>query len=573
MKRLTFLLSYVSEWKGKLLFALTALTFVSATSLVFPWLLKLMVDQFSTMMASTLSVPSIAFYLVILFSFSTVFGYYQQLTMHALGYRLRNALRVDLYQKLLTQPLKFHRDHQVGELSARATEDIGKLQPIFASLISPIYQNALIICGGLVLTALLNWAATLVMTFFMIVPIPFAMRYSKRIRQLAARSQADHASANAFFEETLVAIRDVKAFVREGAELSRYARFLSQAFKTEISASKLVIKGNQAAYFLLSVMLLTMYYLGSSGDPFPGWTLGSMVAVFFYAYTMAMAFLSIGRIYLTYQGVTGALERIMELLSAEKEMSISTQPALQHKIHGKVEFQNVYFGYKPEKDVLRNVSFTVYPGTWVVIGGPSGSGKSTIANLLMRFYEPNSGNVCIDGIPLSQLDMTSARSQIGYVGQDPMLFHGTLKENLLLTKTEIADSALQKAIEVSCLSHVLSELPDGLHTVVGERGLTLSGGQKARVAIARALLVDPAILILDEANAMLEDDLEALLWKNLAGARAGRTTIVLTHHNKHIPRIYHYLRIDRGAVLDIGAEAGTMANFDDGEKVHVSSLR
>jgi ABC-type multidrug transport system fused ATPase/permease subunit len=557
VRRLAFLWRYASPWRWEILFALFSLTIVSVSTLVFPLLIKLMVDEFQAPSGGMTGLPVLALILILLFVTSALVGYYGQFKMHSLGYRLRNTLRMDLYRNLLYRPMQFHKDQQVGELSARATEDIGKIQPVFTSLVAPVYQNMLIIAGGLIVSLILNWIATLVLLFFLVVPMPFVLRYSQRIRALGAQSQSEHARANASLEEALVAIREVKAFVREEKEIARYDRLLNDALKSELSASRLVIRGNQSAYFVLSAMLVAIFYL-SATSALPGWTLGNMVATYFYAYTMAMAFLSTGRVYLTYQTVSGALERVVELLSSPSpRFSESKEIRVDGQRRSDIEFQDVSFGYAPGKQVLRNVEFRIQEGTWVVIGGPSGGGKSTIASLMMGFYEPWSGRVLVGNRSTAAWDQNELRRMIGYVGQDPMLFHGSVRENLLLSGKQVTDSDLSTIMQVSCLNEMLGDLPNGLDTVVGERGYTLSGGQKARVAIARALLVDPEILILDEANAMLEGDLEARLWQNLFTYRPTRTTVIFTHHTQNIPSVYTLYRADHGMVVAVDIETAS----------------
>jgi len=537
---------YLSRSKGELALALLALAFVAGTSLVFPWLLKLMVDTFNAPEREAYDIGTLALGLGALFVVSSLLGYYQQITMSRLGFRLRNEMRADLYKTLLDQSLHFHRNQQVGELSARATEDIGKVQHIYSSLIAPITQNLLIVGGGVVLTLMLNATASLILIFFLFLPIPLVIRFSKRIRSLAAESQSSHAEANASFEESLVAIREVKALVLEGQKTSVYQGFLQAALTRELEASRLIFRGTQTAYFLLSAMLLVMFYL-SGVQALPGWTLGSMVAFFFYSYTIAMALLSTGRIYLVYQNVIGALERVASLLKStgEGETLTGALPPLQ----GRLCLDNVLFGYDKYSAILYNATLEINPGQWIVIAGPSGSGKSTIASLIMGFYQPWSGKVRFDGTEMNPSNVRSVRRQVGYVGQDPFLFRGTLRDNITAGIPHPCPD-IDRILEVTCLDEVIRELPEGIETLVGERGYTLSGGQKARVAIARALACSPPVLILDEANAMMGAHLERRFWAHLMSFRPAKTTIILSHHVELIPRIDRFFTIRQGTILE-----------------------
>jgi len=218
-------------------------------------------------------------------------------------------------------------------------------------------------------------------------------------------------------------------------------------------------------------------------------------------------------------------------------------------IKGAIELSEVNFSYDKEMSILSHVSIEIPEGEWTVFTGVSGAGKSTLASLIMGLYEPVSGTIRIGGIPLSGWDKEALRNQMGYVGQDPFLFHGSLRENLMIG-TKIADGLLlNEVLRVACLDQVVKDMPEGLETIIGERGFTLSGGQKSRVAIARALLHSPAILILDEANAMLEPLLEQELWNRLRDHRRSRTTVIFTHHTERIPDISHLFHLRDHRIL------------------------
>ncbi|HXX62402.1 MAG TPA: ATP-binding cassette domain-containing protein, partial [Bacteroidota bacterium] len=259
----------------------------------------------------------------------------------------------------------------------------------------------------------------------------------------------------------------------------------------------------------------------------------------------------VGKVYLTYQGISGALEKTYQLMGTVSVRPPEGPMQLQ-SIHGGIEFRNVSYHYVPEHPVLRNVSFRIEPGSTILLRGDSGSGKTTLVNLMVGLLNPVEGNITLDGYPLPELERSSLHRAFGYVGQDPLLFHGTLEENIFFSGLPTVPGRLQEALRISCVDEILEDLPRGLSTIVGERGFTLSGGQRARVAIARAIIHRPAVLILDEASSMLGEDLERKLWDRLLGDRRGLTTIILSHHHEHLPEGFSEWHLDYGMVRHVG---------------------
>jgi ABC-type multidrug transport system fused ATPase/permease subunit len=389
---------------------------------------------------------------------------------------------------------------------------------------------------------LINFTATLLAVVIILIPLPFFVIYSRKIRILSSESQQEHAFANALFEESLIGIRDVKSLVIEGLHLDLYSSRLECAKDKELSSSKFHSGITQTIYFILSVLLLAVFYTGtiSTGS---AWSLGGAIAFYFYAYTLTMAFLSLGRSYLNYQGTMGAVDRVAGLLNERESESGRGGKLIPHSILGGVEFSNVHFSYDGVNPVFSGISFTIEPGSWMVVTGPSGSGKSTIANLILNFYLPKSGNITLDENPLQDYQPAAIRRNIGYTGQDPILFNGSIRENILIAHPETSEERLNKVIGICCLDEFITQIPDGLDALIGERGITISGGQKSRIAIARAIINDPPVLILDEANSMLEQELEQKLWNNLYNDRAKKTTIILSHHIENIPKIFTHIEL------------------------------
>jgi ABC-type multidrug transport system fused ATPase/permease subunit len=543
LRRLHFLWSYLGDAKGRFLGSLVLLTLVSATSLVFPWLLKIMVDRLQLDAAVRPETTTLALLLLGLLVLSTAVGYRQQIIMQAIGYRLRNSLREAFFQSLLARPMAFHREQQLGELSARLAEDIGRVQTLPGGFAAPLFQNTIFMAGCIVLMAALSGAATAVVLPLLLLPMPVVILTGRAIRSYAARSQAAHASATALFEESLGGIREIKAMAAEERTFARYCGILAEAFSSEVSASRQHVILNQSVYFLLSGLLIGIFYLGSERALFSQWSVGSIIAFYFYAYTLSMALISQARLLASHQSILGAIDRVIDVL-APAEAGAEPSGGYSATVRGEVLLEEVDFSYTPDRPVFTRLSLRIPDAGWSVVTGPSGSGKSTIAHLILGLDRPTSGRVLLDGVPVSGWQHGLLLRQVGFVGQEPALFHGTIRENILAGRPDLPARGVTELLRVCCIDEFIASLPHHLDTVIGERGYALSGGQRSRIALARALASAPPLLLLDEVNAMLEPALERRLWGNLAGLRAGATTVILTHHLAEIPPELITHRID-----------------------------
>jgi len=538
-----FLQKFVLKKRKKLAIALAFLSFVSVSNLVYPWLFKILIDHLTGDNRETaeLNIPILTGLLAVVMLFSTIFGYYTNILMQELGFMMRNDIRKVFFRSLLNKPLSFFRGEQVGGLTSRATEDIGKLQGLYTGLVAPVFQNVLFIAGCLFLMLQLNPPATAIVTVIILSAIPVIYYFSKKVKMYSAQSQREHASANAVMDESLTGIRDVKAFVLETLRLKKYGERSEAAFEKEMHSARYQAKSTQSVFIIISLLLLFIFYFGVSGSN--AWSPGSAAAFYFYAYSLTMSFLTLGRAYSQYNSIAGATQRIGELIGDEKSKPEANQLKHTGEIEGKIEFRNVSFSYSEEKPVLKNISFAVNKGEWLLITGPSGSGKSTIANLLLGFYEPEAGNVLLDDRKLNEIDKEILRSNTGYVGQEAVLFEGTIQENILISGKQPGNAELDRILKTCMADGFINELPEGLDTNIAERGVTLSAGQRSRIAIARALVIDPAILILDEANSMLDEELETGLWKNLYEYRKNKTTVIFSHHTEAIPKVYKHFKL------------------------------
>lgn len=525
---------FVGDHLGEVIGTAILMTTFSASSLILPWLVQLMLSISSGPERHLNPVLVIA-----AFGLSTLSGFFAHEWLHKLGLNLRNELRNDLFESLMKKPFDFYAQHQVGELSARASDSLGRVNMFFPGYVGPMFQNAVLTTGALAFMMAINWQATLAVVALIAVPLPFLGALSRHSQRSMYDAQSKHAGAHAILEESLVAIQDVRAFGLEARQEGAYRRREENAVQTEMSAIRFQGFLNQGVFFVTSFLLVGIFWGGTGGKWFPGWQAGELVAFYMYAYTLAMAVVSGGRVFTGIQSMLGSVRHVVEL---SDHRAPARAGGYCGTLRGQIEVDNMTFGYSPAKGVFRQFGMHVASGEWTVITGPSGSGKSTLSSLMMGFYAPQEGALRYDGIPVSDWDVAVLRRQMGYVSQRPFLFHGTLLENITLGR-DVSRDRLEEVIQVGNLESMISDLPAGLESIVEERGFNISGGQRLRVALARAMLTNPAILILDEPNAMLESELEQALWKKIKQDRPNRTTVIFTHHVENIPEPYVSLEL------------------------------
>jgi ABC-type multidrug transport system fused ATPase/permease subunit len=549
--RLGFLWSRASAWQWRIAASLLGLLVASAAALIAPWLLKLMADR----LTGRVSAPDsglVAALFVLVMVISSAIGYAEQVEFQMLGFRLRNMLRGEFFSILLGKPLRFFEGQRAGELSARATEDFSRMQPLFSQVLAPLAQNAIIIAGCFLFMSRIHPGATAGILALLLLPIPGVVVLSRRLMRQYAESTFHHAEANALLEESIVGVREVKAFLQEEHLLRRYILRHERALASERTAARIQVGVHQAVSLLLSILLIGIFYAGTSAALLTSLTIGETLALYFYAYMVINAAIAIGRVFLAYQGMSGSFERTYSLMRDHTPILRTARHRSRVDVAGGIQFRDVHFSYDSAVPVLRGASMTVPTGTQLLLTGASGSGKSTLVNLLVGLLVPDSGQITIDGRPPDGMEKAERAATFGYVGQDPVLFRGTVRENILWCVDDGQKPDLDRVVHLACLDEVVATLPNGLDTTVGERGHTLSGGEKARIAIARALVLQPAILILDEANAVLGETVERRLWQRLLPERKGLTTIVVSHHHESLPPRFRQVTLNNGRVAYAG---------------------
>jgi len=482
-------------------------------------------------------------------------GTYARFTLVSwLGERVVADLRNAVFNRVLSLDPGFFEITKTGEILSRLTTDTTLLQSIVGSTASMALRNALILVGGIVMLFITN--AKLTLLALLVVPITVIpiMVIGRKVRRLSRDSQDRVADVGAFAEESFNAIRTLQAFTHEREDERRFGAEVRQAF--DVAVKRIRLRGALASIVILLVFLAIAVILWVGGhDLLAGRITGGELAAFvFYAVIVAFAVGVLSEVFGELQRAAGATERLIELLEAEPAITPPTEPApLPVPAKGRVVFEGVGFTYpsRPDRPALTGVDLDVAPGETVALVGPSGAGKSTMFQLLLRFYDPESGRITLDSVDLREADPKDLRQRMAIVPQDPVIFSASGLDNIRYGDPDATEEAVRQAARDAAADDFLRELPQGYDSFLGEKGTRLSGGQKQRIAIARALLRDPAVLLLDEATSALDAESERLVQQALARLMTGRTTLIIAH------RLSTVVNADRIAVMDKGRIVAT----------------
>lgn len=553
------LFAYARPYRARVGVAVTALVITVLAGLAVPWFFgELLGDAFAEQDAAALDRNTAI--LVAAFVTQAVFLFIRHYLMSWVGERVVTDLRLELHRHLLTMSQAYFHERRTGELLSRLSDDASRLQGLIGADLNVALRNMLTLFGGVIMLFIIS--PVLTGTVLLIIPpmVIVARLWSRVIRRLAQAAQDELASASGHLQEGLGAIGTVQAFTREAHEASRYAEQLERAFG-------LYVKKTWVRSWFLSVSSVLAF--GTVAGIF--WLGGHMVVeatlspqqlgkFFMFTLTVASAVGNLTGVIASYNQAIGSTSRLFEILDLQPGVSDRPDAVDLSQPRGEILFSQVSFSYADrETEVISNFDLKIAPGEVCALVGSSGSGKTTIGRLLLRFWDPQAGQIYFDGRDVRALSLASLRGAMAEVSQDPVLFTGSIRENIRYGRLDASDDEIEVAAQAANAHDFIGEFPEGYDTIVGERGVKLSGGQRQRVAIARAILRDPRVLLLDEATSALDSESEYAVQAALEQLQKGRTTIVIAHRLSTIRDADRIVVLDHGRVVEQGKHDALMA--------------
>lgn len=552
------LLHYVVPYWRRGVAAIIAMILGALTTLAVPWIIRNIIDD--VLAAKNLvALNWIALGILVLFFLRGVFSYLQGYLMSYIANRVIIDIRNEVYARVQRLSLRFFDTRKTGSLMSRLTNDIGALQTAIVDNFVNIVKESVILIGSLVGMVILHWRLTLLC--IIIVPlVSITIKYfGRKLKKSGHMMQERIADVTSHLQETIGGIRVVKSFFREDYEIARFRQINQASFGAAMKAARQSSQLSPIVEFIAAIAVTAIIWYGGWSVIDGELTAGELIAFLIYAINLANPVRRLSALYGDIQRSMAAGERVFALLDETPDIREKADAIALPVLRGDVVFDAVHFQYEPSKEVLSGISFYAEPGQKIALVGPSGSGKSTIANLIPRFYDVTAGAIKIDGHDIRDVTLASLREQIGIVPQDTALFNTTIEENIRYGRLDATDEEVAAAVRAANAEEFVRQLPQGLQTPIGDRGLVLSGGQRQRIAIARALLKDPRILILDEATSALDTESEQLVQAALERLMIGRTAFIIAHRLTTIQDADHILVIDRGRIVESGTHQSLLA--------------
>ena len=550
------LLVFVRPYRWNLAFAAILLIVSTALGLVWPQVVRQVLDLG---LKEPGLLDSLVVVLIVVLLVRAALDGVRSFVMAWTGEKVIFDLRMAIVTHLQSLSLSFFNQKKTGDLMSHVTSDATLVHGIVTQTIIQVLGQVLTLVGGVAVIFVMNWRLAL-LTLVVAPPIGLIGQYlGRRIRDVSRAAQDAQGEAVGVLQEAIAEVRVVQAFTREQYEANRFHEKLMVMFQKSIERSRISSIMFPAIGFLGFASSIVVLWYGGHQVAAGEITAGELVAFLLYMGMVAGPIGGLASQWTSIQQAFGAADRIFALLDTEPEVRDLPGAVPIRPVRGEIEFDNVSFRYGEGPVVFEDLSTVFRETETTALVGPSGAGKTTLVNLVGRFYDPVSGRVCVDGRDIREVTMHSLREQIAVVPQEPILFGDTIRENIRYGRLDATDAEIEDAARSANATEFIGRMPKGMETIVGERGVRLSVGQRQRVAIARAILRDARILLLDEATSSLDNESEFLVQQALDRLMRGRTTIVIAHRLSTVERADRILVLDRGRIVEEGTHAELLA--------------
>ena len=553
----SFLKGYFKVYPSFVILGLFAIAIISGTTLIMGFGIKSVVnDGFKDNYTKILA------FLGVLVLFLGGATYFRFLIMSYLSEKVVADIRRKMYQHVLTLDPAFFERVSVGEILSRITVDTTFIQHLISTTFPIALRNMMMAAGGCVML----YMTSPDLTYLMIILIPLILTvlhtFGKRIRKYSTNTQALVGQVNEYLEETLNAVRTIQAFCHEEFDRRTFNNRMEASVQGAYERIKARAVLSTVIVFFVFGGLTTVIWIGGYMVEHDMLSLGELTSFLFFGLTVAGSVNNFIEVISDFQKAAGACDRIQDLLQMRPAVEIAAAPLqLPKPGRGEIQFEKIQFAYANMTDSQALIDFNlrVHPGEKVALVGPSGSGKTTVFHLLLRFYDPSRGHVLLDGVDLRDLDLKELRDQIGFVAQDPIVFSGTVYDNIRYGRPDATFEQIQEAAEAAMVTEFMERLPKGFYTHIGKKGVSLSTGQKQRIAIARAILKNPRILLLDEATSALDAQNEQYVQQALNRLMVDRTTLMIAHRLSTILQADQIVVINNGRIEAVGKHKELLA--------------
>lgn len=554
MKAFRRALSYVRPFWRYEVIAYLCLAVILAARLITPQLIGTVIDVGITQHRTDVLIQSVL-YLLGITCIQGVLSFVQVYTKEKVAQGVAYNMRNEIYQKLQSLSFSYHDHAQAGQLLARATSDVERLQRITGRGILGLVEGIVLLIGTAVILIRMNPMLGVISLLVMPVIIFIMRHYLQRVHPIWRLRQDQTAIMTSRVEQNLRGTTVVRGFAQEQAEIARFDRDNNAIYETSMRAAQAAAFTMPFIVFLAMISTVVILWMGGNLVISGKLTIGSLVAFNSYILQLVNPVRRIGMLLNNLAESRASAERVFEILDSRSEVENKPGAITLPRISGQVRFEHVSFSYLGGKKILSDINFQVEPGQVVALLGPTGSGKSTIINLIPRFYDVSSGAITLDGYDIRDVTLESLRNQIGIVLQETRLFGSTIRDNIAFGRPDATDEEVIAAAKAAAAHDFIMEMPNGYQTEVGERGETLSGGQRQRIAIARALLLDPRILILDDATSSVDTETERLIQAALKQLMVGRTSFIIAQRVSTVRQADLILVIDHGSIVASGKHA------------------